>query len=342
MTLDEKLHGKNERLNALKFLATMMVIFSHSFALNGEKEWLSSITFHQIDFGSLAVDIFFFFSGLLISKSLLENKGITFFSFMKRRCLRIIPPLMLVVVICAFILGPIATSESLKSYFTDSTTYLYLLNGIMLLQHNLPGVFTHNIYISTVNGALWTMPVEFLCYILCCLMNKMGLCKKRLATVIFGVSFLGWIVVYQTISNVLIISTMRAGMFFLIGVVTYLFKDKIKLNAKLAISVSILIVVSFMARFANYIIVILLPYLFVYWVFGGDKSLSHKTFVSQLGRYSYTIYLCGWPTQQMLIHIYGGKMNSYLNFIMSAVISCVGGFIISVISEKPFEKMESK
>lgn len=344
MTLGEKLHGKNERLNALKFLSAMMVIFSHSFVLNGEgaKEWLSSITFHQIDFGSLAVDIFLFSSGLLISKSLLEKKDITFLLFMKRRCLRIIPPLMLVAVICAFILGPIATSESLKSYFTDHTTYLYLLNGIMVLQHNLPGVFTHNIYIATVNGALWTMPVEFLCYILCYLMNKMGLCKKHCATVMFGVGLLGWIVVYQITSNVLIISTLRAGMFFFAGIMTYLYKDKIKLNAKLAIGTSVFIVISILGRFANWTIVILLSYLIVYLVWGGTKNLSKKTFASRIGKYSYTIYLCGFPIQQMLIHIYGGKMNSYLNFIMSAVISCVGGYILSVISEKPFEKRESK
>lgn len=341
MTLGEKLHGKNERLNAVKFIAALMVIFSHSFDLNGEggKEWLSCITFHQIDFGSLAVDIFLFSSGLLISKSLLEKEEFTFLSFMKRRCLRIVPPLMLVAIVSAFVLGPIVTEYSLKDYFMDHTTYLYLLNGIMVLQHNLPGVFLKNVYIATVNGALWTMPVEFACYVLCYFMKKLGLCTKKYATVIFGIALFGWIVVYQSTSDVLIISTLRAGMFFLSGVLMYLYKDKIKLDARLAIGASIFLIVSILGRFANWTIVILLSYLIVYLVWGGNRSMLHKTFASRLGRYSYTIYLCGFPIQQMFIHLYDGKMNSYLNFIMSAVVSCVCGYIISVVAERPFEKI---
>ena len=70
MMLGDKLHGKNERLNGLKFIAAAMVIFSHAFSLNGYdgKEWLNAITFGQIGFGSLAVGIFFFVSGLLVTK----------------------------------------------------------------------------------------------------------------------------------------------------------------------------------------------------------------------------------------------------------------------------------
>jgi hypothetical protein len=52
MTLGEKIVGRNERLSGLKFIAAIMVIFSHSFALNCEinKEWLVWITEGQLTF----------------------------------------------------------------------------------------------------------------------------------------------------------------------------------------------------------------------------------------------------------------------------------------------------
>ena len=54
-----------------------------------------------------------------------------------------------------------------KSTDLNPQTYMYLLNGVLILVHELLGVFTHNpMGDAVVNAALWTLPVEFSCYVL--------------------------------------------------------------------------------------------------------------------------------------------------------------------------------
>ena len=163
-------------MNLIRFIAAILVIYSHSYPIGtgtDAGEPLMRVSGGQIGFGSLAVCVFFVFGGFLICKSMLRVRdGKTYF---KARCIRIFPPLIFVAVCSAFLLGPFYTNLPLGEYFTSAGTYRYLLNGCMVLQHNLPGVFENNIYAGVVNGALWTLPVEFLCYIMCYVMYRLRL-----------------------------------------------------------------------------------------------------------------------------------------------------------------------
>ena len=54
--------GRNNNLDLIRFVASIMVIFSHSFPIAlGMEQWdpLAILTNDQISFGSLAVSIFF-------------------------------------------------------------------------------------------------------------------------------------------------------------------------------------------------------------------------------------------------------------------------------------------
>lgn len=165
--------GRNNNLNLIRFIAALMVILGHSYVATTagkEHEFMCIITQNQLDFGGLAVSIFFVYGGFLICKSMhrLENAKYYF----KARIIRIFPPLIFVTFVMAFIVGPIVTELSIDSYFTSVGTYKYLLNSFMILVHDLPGVFLENMQ-TAVNGPLWTLPVEFLCYIACYIMYKM-------------------------------------------------------------------------------------------------------------------------------------------------------------------------
>lgn len=171
--------GRNNNLNLIRFIAALMVILGHSYVATTagkEHEFMCIITQNQLDFGGLAVSIFFVYGGFLICKSMhrLENAKYYF----KARIIRIFPPLIFVTFVMAFIVGPIVTELSIDSYFTSVGTYKYLLNSFMILVHDLPGVFLENMQ-TAVNGPLWTLPVEFLCYIACYIMYKMGLLDKK-------------------------------------------------------------------------------------------------------------------------------------------------------------------
>lgn len=67
--LDTQMKQKSNNLDFMKFLAAWLVIVHHSFDLNVSKgEWIKVITGQQLDFGTVAVSLFFLASGLFIAK----------------------------------------------------------------------------------------------------------------------------------------------------------------------------------------------------------------------------------------------------------------------------------
>ena len=65
--LDTQMKQKSNNLDFMKFLAAWLVIVHHSFDLNVSKgEWIKVITGQQLDFGTVAVSLFFLASGLFI------------------------------------------------------------------------------------------------------------------------------------------------------------------------------------------------------------------------------------------------------------------------------------
>lgn len=168
-SLDAVSRGRANNLNAIRLLAATLVIASHSFALRFgtrgfDYEPLLVFTRGMLSMGGLAVGFFFLYGGFLIARSAEAHSAAK--DYFKRRIARIFPELIAVVLLCAFVLGPILSRLSVADYFLSSQTYLYLFNALLIPVHNLPGVFENNVYQYVVNGSLWTLPVEFACYAL--------------------------------------------------------------------------------------------------------------------------------------------------------------------------------
>ena len=73
-TLAVSSNGRNNNLNIIRFVAALMVIFGHSYAATYSYSLgdpLHRLTLNQLDFGGLAVSIFFTFGGFLICKSMI-------------------------------------------------------------------------------------------------------------------------------------------------------------------------------------------------------------------------------------------------------------------------------
>ena len=155
--------SKNRIVDIIKYLASILVIFSHSYHIaENNSDILGKYTNGFLEFGGCAVCVFFAISGYFIAKSL-EKKGTN--NFLENRLFRIFPSLVFVVFFSVFIVGPLVTILDIGSYFSNKSTYVYLLNCVTIPIHNLPGVFTNNVFSSTVNGSLWTMIVQLICYV---------------------------------------------------------------------------------------------------------------------------------------------------------------------------------
>jgi peptidoglycan/LPS O-acetylase OafA/YrhL len=121
----------------------------------------------------LAVVIFFAISGFLVTPGLLRTANVV--DYAVHRSVRIFPGLIVNVVLTILVLGPILTTHSLVSYFRDPQTYLYAKNILTLMVNYLPGVVASDGNPASINGALWTLHFEVLCYILLGLFGAFGL-----------------------------------------------------------------------------------------------------------------------------------------------------------------------
>lgn len=317
---------KNNNVNLIKFIAAILVVFSHSFAIaKNDIDFLGLYSKEYITLGAVGVSIFFTLSGYFITNSLIKNGDK---DFIKKRFKKIFPPLWIVVFITIFILGPLLTTTSLSNYFTNKKTFLYLLNALMIPYHSLPGVFSNNIFGDTINGALWTLIVEFLCYIFILIIYKIKLLKKNKYYVVFIILIILSFICSLLFKNInFVYSMIRPFQIFNVGVLLYLYQEN-KINKNLFIS-------SFIFGLAC--IIINTPYSFdAFLVFSLPIMLMFlclnikqtNELISNLGIFSYEMYLIGFPIQQTITYLFGGKMNIYLNFIISIVLDIIFGYIL--------------
>lgn len=150
--------ARSNNFDALRLLAALLVIWSHQFAVMG----LPVPQLLHNEPGALGVVIFFAISGYLVTLSWLADPHLG--RFAARRALRIWPGLIAAVLLCAFVLGPLVTTLPLKAYLAHPLTWDYLRNLWLDTQFALPGVFDGNVLASSVNGPLWTIPLEVGCY----------------------------------------------------------------------------------------------------------------------------------------------------------------------------------
>lgn len=327
--LSEAVKTRENNLNTVKLAAALLVIVSHAygFAAGYEKtDWLSLLSGHSGDFGALAVNTFFFYSGLLVSASLFRNGGVK--RYVKRRAQRIYPPFLIVTLLIVFVAAPFVTTLSLSRYFTDINTYRYLENLLFITRHDLPGVFTENIYGMSVNGPIWTIRVEVFCYIIGYVFYRLGWMKKKK-------------IKYVLISSLILVGMMGYGAYngieglsavimpvsmYVVGMVYMVFADKLKLDLRIAYCAVTGLILSFLLRGFLFGCIVFLPYILCCAAFIQGQNDKRKTLLNKIGAWSYEIYLWGGFVGQMIVHMFGGNMNISLNILLTIPVCIVLGW----------------
>lgn len=162
-------------LDLLRLVAATLVLYSHQYALLGLPE---PSFFGWTSFGGAGVTIFFFLSGVLVWSSWARDSDLQ--RFFVRRSLRIFPALGVVVLCSVFLLGPAFSTLRLTNYFAASETWRYLSTVLFLPGNTLPGVFSNHPLPLEVNGSLWTLRVEFLCYITVAVLGSLKVAPQGL------------------------------------------------------------------------------------------------------------------------------------------------------------------
>lgn len=180
----------------LRILAAAAVVFSHSLRLFAIGTDPTLTVFPRDDLSAFGVMVFFAVSGYLVSRSASRTKSIA--KFARNRALRILPGLIACLLVTVLIVGAIATTLPITSYFSNWQTYRYWLNVLLFpLQTELPGVFLDNPRPGTVNGSLWTLSSEISAYVLVAIAF---LYRDRARTILLGLA--AFLILYYALAKI--------------------------------------------------------------------------------------------------------------------------------------------
>lgn len=340
MKLSTLLSRDNNNLDIFRVIAACMVIYGHAYALvpHSSKETDFIARLLKFDYsGSLAVNIFFFLSGLVVTNSLLSKRSPI--DFIIARAFRIWPALIFTVVVTATIIGPIVTTLPIDQYFQDPATFKYVTNNItMSITHTLPGVFESNYFKSAVNGSLWTIPYEIAAYTALLAFFMLGASKSKwIAISIFLI-----IAVTPFLPEYLKLSFLPSSKLavmlapcFAAGAILALLKDHIHINLHVTSGLWILY---FLINNSS-----IVPYLFYSALFVSILYLSSLAFTIKLkmkSDISYGIYLWGFPVQQILVASFP-EQGLIFNQISAMIICCILGYASWMLIEKNCSKYGS-
>lgn len=331
MILSEILKKENNNIDAIRLFAALLVVWCHSFALTGTDTAVSLFP-NSIYSGKLGVSIFFFFSGLLVTNSLVsKNKAIP---FVLARFFRIVPAYCLLIVLSVFFIGPLFTSLSLHEYFSSKVTWEYFIKTISFNEsYILPGVFSSHAN-ESINGSLWSIPLEVRCYVLLLALFLLNRKFNVKSWVLISVMLLLTIIPHKSLLQLLGVGyTVFEGVpvfCFIVGSVCTLCKEKIRIDLPAIGALFLLTLITW--RYDN-ISVFIFPIVM-------SIILLYVTSIVPMVRYrprhdiSYGMYLWHWPIMQIIISLVG-IYSPYLLFFSSIVLTGLVALASCVWVETP-------
>ncbi len=304
--LSERLADRDNNFDVIRLAAAATVLISHSYFLAGHAEPVVPTT--DEPWGNVGVLIFFALSGFLVTGSWLNEPRA--FPFMVKRALRILPGLFVVVLLTAYLLGPLLTTDSKADYLTSGAPVEYVLDTTLMLDKQsahgrslgpgptvLPGVFEDNPD-HFVNGSLWSLPVEVTLYLLLLLTALAILFRGRLhwrlgllAVVVAGAA----LALRAAGEEAYPLFAAFAG-----GALLYLLRGRLRLRLAWFAAAVALWVVSYRLPLAAQvpIVAVAAPYAVVFLAFRGLDGLRRLTYPGDL---SYGVYIYAWPVAQLVV-----------------------------------------
>lgn len=156
----EKPHEQN-CFDVMRHIAALTVMYSHhhAFAQTHESPFQGFIYS-----GGVAVCVFFAISGYLVTQSF--GRSADFVAYMGKRMLRIFPALTVCSFIVVYPLSAYYYGDERVSYVTNWETFHNLLSMIALHPIAIPKIYSGYKFSGPPDGSLWTLPIEFSCYLI--------------------------------------------------------------------------------------------------------------------------------------------------------------------------------
>jgi peptidoglycan/LPS O-acetylase OafA/YrhL len=279
----------------LRVLLAAAVIVSHAWPLGGFGPDPGR-DFNNL--GILAVECFFALSGFLIARS---GERLSVGRFVWHRMVRIFPGLWVALLVVAVIAAPIVwrASHPLSEYpFADPSPLAYLLNNVLLQngQQAIGDTLASNPFPSMWNGPLYTLPFEFLCYLIVAALIAFRALGPRAVAILVGATWL--LLQAQEFGLLGVVDTRQARftLMFFAGALLYLWREQLLHRGRWWIPAvaAVVCVVSYLTWGFLQVGLFALAYLFI-WV--GAVLPFHR--IGTRRDYSYGLYIYGWPVLQL-------------------------------------------
>lgn len=169
-------------------VAASAVVLHHSMKIEHDivrDDWLFRFSGGYTQLGLLAVSVFFALSGYLVTPGLAKSGNVI--GYLSRRFMRIMPLLATIVVVTALVIGPLVSALPAAEYFASRATWRYLTTVTTFLSLQLPGVTDYDGG-NTINGPIWTLNVEWMCYLMLAALAATGALSRRWIVLAFYVA----------------------------------------------------------------------------------------------------------------------------------------------------------
>jgi peptidoglycan/LPS O-acetylase OafA/YrhL len=318
--------------DALRLLAAVSVIFSHSFLIaegTQKHEWLIRLTGNQSILGLTGVFVFFAISGFLVTQSF-EETGDPL-RFLAKRALRIFPGLFVAALLSAFVLAPVVTTLEPSAFFSRPEPYRYVVGNTLLdlTVHELPGVmFVNNPVGLEINGSMWTLRIEFMMYLM-----VLGLGVTRLLTLPIALLLLALGVACLQFDALAALSGWGWLLgFFAAGMVLFKLRATCILDGRVALLAVAGLVLSVPLREFVQLFPLFGCYLAL-WLALNPRLPVIPT--ARFGDLSYGLYIYGWPVEQGVIWFLGGRASWWQLFAVALPVAATLAFLSWHLIERP-------
>lgn len=336
--------GKSNSFDVLRFALATFVILEHAYYLpinSPAMEPLYRFSNGQINFGTLAVDLFFVISGFLITRSWLMTHNA--WRYLQKRIARIVPGFF--IACCAgVIIGALSVHDTI-AYFRGINAPIFILKVLSLHQADPHGAFPHNPMPGIVGGTLWTIRYEFDCYLLVAALGILGWLRRMPVTIFFALCAAAYAAQQF---GVLKMPTLDTGIpaillssptqwprlftYFFVGAAFYLWREKIPKSPVIFGAAFLALVTALRFGALEPVLVIAGTYC-VFFI-----ALSVAASIKILGKrvdLSYGAYLFGFPIQQLIISFCPQPMNPLILFAASFCATCLIAYLSWRFIESP-------
>ena len=301
-TLASRFDPRANNIDLIRLVAAVAVVFGHAWSLTDDPAQRVDPVSTAVGLGyigTLAVAAFFVLSGFLVTRSVERS---TLGAYLAARALRILPALAFVTLLEAFVLGPLFFEGDVGWYLTNIAPK-HLWNVSIFGQDPwMAGVFTQN-PVPMVNGALWTLPIETLFYLLLPFVMMLARGRRWVVLLMFAACLAGeqaarWVGLGEANPGAVLFNEVRAyqaltmGGFYLAGVAAWLYRDRIAFDGGLFCLALMLLFAVRGGEATQPVLKLCFSYA-VLWI--GIAGRTGARLKAALGDLSYGTYLFGFP-----------------------------------------------